>query len=111
MIDFYHSKRWERLREAILRRDGYMSQLSKRYGKRIPASTVHHIFPREDFPEYQYQEWNLISVTHDEHNGLHDRTTGKLSSDGLELLKRTARKRGMNLDGILERLSEGTGDL
>ena len=32
---FYKSTKWKRKREKILRRDGYMCQVSKRYGKRI----------------------------------------------------------------------------
>ena len=52
---FYRTKRWERLRAAVLRRDGYMCQASRRYGKRVEATTVHHIFPRDEFPEYQWE--------------------------------------------------------
>ena len=42
---FYQSGIWKRKRAMILRRDGYMCQLSKRYGKRVEAEVVHHIFP------------------------------------------------------------------
>lgn len=92
MVDYYHSKRWKKIRELVLRRDGYMSQLAKRYGKRVQADTVHHIFPREDYPEYQWEMWNLISVTHEEHEKLHDRETGKLSDEGEALMQRTKMK-------------------
>ena len=89
---FYRSKRWERMRLRILRRDGYMCQVSKRYGKRTPATTVHHIFPREEFPEYAWAEWNLISLSAAVHNQMHDRTTGALTEAGIELLRWKARK-------------------
>lgn len=95
---FYKSKRWKSKRAAILRRDGYMCQLSKRYGKRIPANTVHHIFPRDKFPEYSLANWNLISVSHEMHNELHDRGTGELTSKGRELLARTARKNNISIE-------------
>ena len=89
---FYKSNKWERMRQRILRRDGYQCQLSKRYGKNRPAEMVHHIFPREDFPEYELSEWNLISLCNAEHNELHDRLTGEMTEKGIDLQKRTIRK-------------------
>lgn len=89
----YQGERWKRKREKILRRDGYMCQLSKRYGQMKEAQVVHHIFPAEDYPQYQWEDWNLISITQEMHNQLHDRNTNKLTKKGLELLQRTARKR------------------
>lgn len=94
---FYKKRRWELLRAAILKRDGYRCQLSKRYGKRVEANTVHHIFPRDLFPEYQWDPWNLISLARDVHDTLHDRATGDLTEKGAELLRRTARRRGMEI--------------
>lgn len=96
MFDYYGT-RWKKKREKILRRDGYMSQLSKRYGKMVEAQVVHHIFPADTYPEYRWEDWNLISVSLAEHNALHDRDTGQLSDKGNELMLRTARKRGISL--------------
>jgi len=93
----YQSKRWEKKRAKILRRDKYVCQLSKRYGKLRQANTVHHIFPVELFPEYQWEDWNLISLCAEEHNSLHDRETHQLTAKGVELLTRTARLRGIPL--------------
>lgn len=84
---FYKSKKWRLKREKILKRDGYMCQISKRYGKRIDADTVHHIYPLSDYPEYAFCDWNLISVSNKMHNTLHDRNTNKLTAEG-EKLKR-----------------------
>lgn len=95
---FYHTKRWERLRASILRRDGYMCQISRRYGKRREAQTVHHIFPRDRFPEYQWEPWNLISISNEIHEELHNRQTGALSAKGMELLRRTAKARGIMIE-------------
>lgn len=53
-MSFYKEKRWVMKRCKILKRDKYLCQESKRYGKRIDADTVHHIYPREDYPEYEY---------------------------------------------------------
>ena len=99
---FYKTKRWQTVRASILKRDGYMCQLSKRYGKRIEANTVHHIFPREDYPEYQWCEWNLISLSHSVHDSLHYRQTNELTKDGIDLLIRTARKNNIPIPGRYE---------
>ena len=96
MAEFYKTRRWDRLRRAVLARDGYICQESARYGKTKLATTVHHIFPREEFPQYQWDDWNLISLSADEHNSMHDRTTGALTDKGRELLQRTARKHGID---------------
>ena len=95
---FYQSARWKHLREAILRRDGYRCQIAKRT-KLIPveATIVHHIFPREIFPEYQWEPWNLISLSMAEHNRMHDRNTDELTEAGQELLRRTARANGIEI--------------
>jgi 5-methylcytosine-specific restriction protein A len=87
--ELYHSTRWKRKREKILRRDGYMCQLSLRYGKRIDADTVHHIYPVEDYPEYAFCDWNLISLSGNMHNKLHDRSTNKLTELGETLKNKT----------------------
>ncbi len=85
----YKSKRWELKRERILKRDRYMCQDSKRYGRRIDADTVHHIWPAEDYPEYAWRDWNLISLSSKVHNKMHDRVTNKLTALGEELRRRT----------------------
>ena len=94
---FYKSGRWARLRAAVLRRDGYLCQVSRRYGKRAQATTVHHVFPREEFPEYQWEPWNLVSLAGDVHDEMHDRVTGALTDKGAELLRRIARKYGVEI--------------
>ena len=72
----------------------------------IPAEVVHHIFPREIFPEYQWAEWNLISISNKAHEAMHYRSTKELTDKGKELLIRTARKQGIDLDQVEKRLSE-----
>lgn len=94
---FYLSRRWQKLRASVLRRDGYVCQVSKRYGKFVQAEVVHHVFPRDEFPEYEWEPWNLVSVTKAAHQSLHDRTNGLLSAAGVDLLRRTARKNGVEV--------------
>ena len=96
-MDFYDSKKWIEKKSRILRRDGYMCQVSKRYGKMIQAELVHHIFPLDEFPEYALCDWNLISVSWKVHNALHDRQTNGLSEEGRQLLERIARRNNIEV--------------
>ena len=97
MMD-YKNKRWQKLRQRILRRDGYMCQESKRYGRMVEANTVHHIFPASRYPEYRWSEWNLVSLSSAAHNKMHVRDTDELTEEGMRLMRRTARKRGIKLN-------------
>jgi 5-methylcytosine-specific restriction endonuclease McrA len=78
----YKSRRWKRLRKKILRRDRYCCRESKRYGQIVEATTAHHVWPVEQYPEYQWCEWNLIALSGEEHNAMHDRETGELTDKG-----------------------------
>ena len=78
----YKTKRWRILRKSILRRDGYRCRESARYGIRTAADTVHHVWPAEDYPEYAWEPWNLISLTASKHEAMHDRFSGKLTALG-----------------------------
>lgn len=84
----YTSRRWLKLRERILKRDNYICQYHKRYGRLVQANTVHHIYPAELFPEYEWCEWNLISLSKDAHNMMHDRDSHELTEEGKRLQKR-----------------------
>lgn len=80
--DFYKSTKWKAKRTNILKRDDYMCQESKRYGKTVSATTVHHIYPLEYYPELAYVDWNLISFSINKHNAMHDRDTHELTELG-----------------------------
>ena len=75
-----------------------MCQESKRYGRMVEASTVHHIFPASRFPEYRWSEWNLISLSTAAHNKMHVRDTDELTEEGMRLMRRTARKQGITIN-------------
>ena len=94
---FYLSPRWKRLRAQILRRDGYRCRIAARYGIARQADTVHHIFPRNKFPQYEWEPWNLISVSRKAHMMLHDRNNNELTAEGRALLFRTAAARGITI--------------
>ena len=94
-MDIYKTPKWEAKRASILRRDGYQDQVLKRYGKLRQATIVHHVFPLGEFPEYAWEDWNLVSVSMETHNKLHDRNTDELTKEGIELLMRIARRQGI----------------
>ena len=79
---FYHSAKWKRKREIILKRDGYQCRHCKRYGKIVPANTVHHIIPAATRPELIYNNHNLLSLCTSCHEKMHDKFTDTLSKQG-----------------------------
>lgn len=85
----YQSGKWKKKRKKILRLDGYICQIAKRYGKAEEATVVHHIYPADEYPEYAWCDWNLISVSIATHNKLENRETGELTRMGMELQRRT----------------------
>lgn len=97
----YNGKRWKQKRELILRRDKHLCREHQRYGKRIDATMVHHIYPALEYPEWEFASWNLISLCNDCHEAMHVRITGELTDKGKALQKRTPPS--------LERLREGMG--
>lgn len=60
-----------------MRRDGYMCQLCKRYGKQTEATIVHHIKHADEYPELIYSMDNLLSVCAACHNKLHGEKGGE----------------------------------
>ena len=83
------NKRWQTIRLQALRRDGYKCREAARYGKQVQAGVVHHIWPAEDYPEYAYCLWNLVSLSVEAHDAMHDRKTRKLTALGLAWKNRT----------------------
>lgn len=96
----YNGKRWQQKRKHILIRDGWTDQYLKRQGIKTEAKLVHHILPVETYPEHQWQDWNLISVSVSTHRHLHDKYTGALSPDGWELARETAEAQGIKLTTV-----------
>lgn len=88
----YKGTHWIHKRNAILRRDEYLCQESKRYGRSLAASTVHHIYPVELYPELKYEDWNLISLSSTKHNAMHDRVTNEITELGRQWQERVKDK-------------------
>lgn len=67
----YKSNKWKKKRESILRRDKYICRECVRYGKACEATEVHHIKHVDEFPEYAFENDNLISLCKACHNKKH----------------------------------------
>lgn len=73
---FYTSKKWRAKRIVILKRDGYLCQECKKYGKHTEAKIVHHIQEIVDAPELKFANRNLVSVCAACHNKIHPEKGG-----------------------------------
>lgn len=80
---FYRSTKWIKKRERIMRKYSYECQESKRFGIRVAAEMVHHIYPKEIYPELAFIDWNLLPLTNTKHNTFHDRENNEIIGRGL----------------------------
>lgn len=79
---FYESWAWRRKRQAILKRDKFICQECKRFGRKrnglpVPAELVHHIKPYETNPELGLEDSNLVSLCEGCHNKKHPERAGE----------------------------------
>ncbi|WP_234288650.1 HNH endonuclease [Listeria ivanovii] len=108
---FYLTQKWKRKRKKILRRDEYLCQEAKRYGRTESAEMVHHIFTREEYPEIEFEDWNLISLSNRSHNSMHKRESHELTREGLRWQeKRKKEFEAFYLSPLSNVLKKGSGD-
>ena len=98
--DFYDTPKWRHKSARVLSFYNYVDQVKKRYGKLEQADLVHHALPLEDFPEYAFNDHNLIPVSRMTHRGLHNED-GSLTAAGAEVARRAARKIGVDITSYL----------
>jgi 5-methylcytosine-specific restriction endonuclease McrA len=65
---YYQSKKHKAWRAKVLRRDNYQCQECKRYGILREGTIAHHVKPREDYPELQYDVANGRTLCAKHHN-------------------------------------------
>lgn len=98
---FLHSNDWKRTREQILRRDGYMDQYVKATtGRIISGNIVHHILPKEKFPQWALSDWNLITVSENTHRHILHNKNGALTKAGEALMRETAERNHIDLQRV-----------
>lgn len=75
-MEIYKTKRWQRKRQYILKRDCYQCQECKKYGRNTEATTVHHKKHAEEYPELAFKDDNLVSLCNQCHNKMHPEKGG-----------------------------------
>lgn len=95
-MNFYKSSKWKKKRPAILRRDKYECRECRRYGKAVQATTVHHVYPLELYPDRKLDSNNLISLCNGCHEGMHIRNSHELTDKGKAWMKRLERQVNIN---------------
>lgn len=89
---FYKRKAWRVKRVNILKRDNYECRECARYGKRVDATTVHHIYPYQEYPQLALESDNLVSLCCKCHELMHDRSTQELTALGKAWQTRAEKK-------------------
>src|SRR5699024_11269698 len=56
---------------------------SKRDWSSDVCSSDLHIYPRKEYPELAFVDWNLLPLTHKKHNTFHDRENDEIIGEGL----------------------------
>ena len=77
------TKKWFKFRDRVMKKNDYLCQESLRYGIRVQAEMVHHIYPVSEYPELEFVEWNCLPLLNKIHNTFHDRTNDKIVGQGL----------------------------
>lgn len=79
----YRKARHRKWREKVLKREKYLCQICRRYGRMderglpVAATTAHHIKHIDEFPELAYQVSNGMALCADCHNKMHPEKGGK----------------------------------
>ena len=73
----YNSARHKDWAEKVLRRAGYLCEECKRYGRKTPATTAHHIKHADAYPELRYVLTNGRALCEACHNKAHPEKGGK----------------------------------
>jgi hypothetical protein len=74
---YYHCAKHRKWRNAVLARAGYLCEECARYGRRVTATHAHHIKPRAEFPELQYDVENGKALCASCHSKIEPRTPHK----------------------------------
>ncbi|MCC2249089.1 HNH endonuclease [Virgibacillus sp. AGTR] len=86
---FLNSAAWLKCRTLALKRDHYLCQRCFKRKKITPADMVHHIKPRDEYPELSLTLDNLISLCNACHNKEHPEKGGGQ--------RKSAKKRKINV--------------
>lgn len=99
----YHTQRWKNLRQYVMTKYNGLDiyQLYK-YHRAVPADTAHHIQPAAEKPERFYSDQNLIPVSRQSHEEIHNRYKHERQADVIKELQRY--KHMFEEDGGMEKV-------
>lgn len=68
----------------------HFSDISQRFlGDEPFTYNFHHVFPKESYPDIQFERWNIILVTLLEHENIHN---SRFTEKYKEIIKKTEEK-------------------
>ncbi|MEA5047450.1 MAG: HNH endonuclease [Eubacteriales bacterium] len=73
----YNKQRHRKWSEEVLRRDKYLCQDCKRYGRMVPADVAHHIIPLSERPDLAYKVSNGVALCNGCHSKRHPEKGGR----------------------------------
>ena len=73
----YNKQRHRDWSAAVMRRDKYLCQDCKRYGRNVAADVAHHIEPIAERPDLAYSIRNGIALCHKCHSKRHPEKGGR----------------------------------
>jgi len=100
----YGSAAWQRLRRAVLERDGYACRIQ---GPRCrgPATTVHHIVPSSQAPELFREPSNLAAACGRCNYGDGARIAAQNTRETIAKLRALVREQAAEIDRLTDRLA------
>ena len=73
----YNKQRHRKWSDAVMRRDKYLCQDCKRYGRNTPAEVAHHIQPISERPDLAYSLNNGVALCNACHSKRHPEKGGR----------------------------------
>ena len=73
----YNKQRHRKWSDDVLRRDKYLCQDCKRYGRMVPAEVAHHIVPIAERPDLAYSLSNGVALCNKCHSKRHPEKGGR----------------------------------
>ena len=101
----YSTSRWQRLRRAVLQRDGYVCLIQ---GPRCLgyATTVHHLIPSSQMPELFWEPWNLAAACTRCNYGHGTKVAQENTRTRISELERIVHEQDQRIAHLVERLRE-----
>jgi HNH endonuclease len=105
----YSSSAWQRVRKAVLMRDGHVCQIQGPRCRGV-ATTVHHVVPSSERPDLFFADQNLVAACTRCNFGHGARVAADNSRRRVAQLERVIREQYQLIQQLQERLSAYEGE-